>query len=215
MAYQVLGAGFDSMGSTITATINLVARDRNCQERLHRELDDAKRTGRLTQPIPTLDECLAMPYLQATANEAMRLHTSVGTVLERVVPSGGATFEGFFLPAGSKVGCNPWVLHRNEDVYGTDAHLFNPDRFLLASPEDKRRMDSTSLRWGGGMRRCPGEKMAWVAISKYLATLFAEFDVELLDAEDLKREGLRDLEEELTIGITKWYGTWMRLSRRS
>lgn len=25
---------------------------------------------------------------------------------------------------------NPWVVHRNKDVFGHDAHLWNPDRWL-------------------------------------------------------------------------------------
>ena len=44
--------------------------------------------------------------------------------LPRVVPEGGFQVAGKYLPAGSVIGANPWVLHRNEDVFGEDVHSF-------------------------------------------------------------------------------------------
>jgi cytochrome P450 len=145
----------------------------------------------------------------------MRLHASIGFALERVVPTGGAKFEGHFLPAGTKVGCNPRVIHRDEGVYGADAAVFNPDRYLNASAEQKREMEAVSLRWGGGIRKCPGEKMALVAMAKFMTVFFNEFDVELLEEPELKNLGLDGQEEEVSFATTKWKGTWMKLTKLS
>jgi hypothetical protein len=80
-----------------------------------------KTQGLLSYPFPTNDEYVTPPYLQATVVESMRLHAFIGKTLERVVPSGGAEFERFYLPAGMKVGCKPMVIHRGEEVYGPDS----------------------------------------------------------------------------------------------
>jgi hypothetical protein len=88
--------------------INLVVLRPDVKQRVQKELDDAKRKGLLSPPFPTYDECVALPYLQATAIESMRLHPSTSAVLERVVHRGGPELEGFYLPArAAKVGYNP------------------------------------------------------------------------------------------------------------
>jgi cytochrome P450 len=51
-----------------------------------------------------------MPYLDAVVKESFRIHPAVGQLLERYVPEGGATFDGHFLPEGTIIGMNPWVI---------------------------------------------------------------------------------------------------------
>ncbi len=34
---------------------------------------------------------------------------------------------------------NPWVIHRDPDIFGQDSHIYNPDRWLQG---DTKRMDS-------------------------------------------------------------------------
>lgn len=215
MANLALTAGIDSNATIISSAINLVARHPSVATQIQEELDTARRQGRLSGPIPTYDECAALPYLQATINETMRLHSSISIVMERVVPTGGVNFEGFYLPAGTKVGCNPRVIHRNEDVFGPKASRFDPERWLSGSDEKTREMEAISLKWGGGVRVCPGDKLSWVIISKFLTVLFLEFRVHLLDVDELKLLGMKDAKDgEVTIGTTKWRGTYMKLQRR-
>lgn len=213
MAFLALGAGFDTMGTTLTAVIIQVARNPQVKQKIQQELQAAKRDRRLAQPVPAYDECAALPYLQAALIESMRLHSSIGAVLERVVSIGGATFEGYDLPAGTTVGCNPRVVHRDKEVYGADASIFNPDRYINASDEKKREMEATSLRWGGGVRKCPGDKLATVAMMKFLAVFFSEFNVDLLRKDEIDELGFGGREEELSFATTKWRGTWMTLRR--
>jgi hypothetical protein len=51
--------------------------------------------------------------------------------------------------------------------------------------EKRREMESVSMQWDGGIRKCPEDKMAWVAISKFLTAFHLEFNVELLDEVEL------------------------------
>uniref|UniRef100_A0A0D2XTV8 Pisatin demethylase n=1 Tax=Fusarium oxysporum (strain Fo5176) TaxID=660025 RepID=A0A0D2XTV8_FUSOF len=48
----------------------------------------------------------------------------------RVVPSDGATLAGQYFPPGTVVGINAWVAHANTKVFGHDAHVFRPERWL-------------------------------------------------------------------------------------
>jgi cytochrome P450 len=36
------------------------------------------------------------------------------------------------------VGANPWVIHRNKEVYGEDVEDFRPDRWLKEDTGDMR-----------------------------------------------------------------------------
>lgn len=37
------------------------------------------------------------------------------------------------------VGANPWVIHRNREVYGEDVEDFRPDRWLKEDTGDMRK----------------------------------------------------------------------------
>jgi cytochrome P450 len=86
-----------------------------------------------------------MPYFQACVREALRMHPAVGQLLERVVPPEGATISGVFLPAGTIVGMNPWVASRDKAVYGTDADVFRPERWIDADDQTMKLMDRNWL----------------------------------------------------------------------
>jgi cytochrome P450 len=77
--------------------------------------------------------------------EALRLHPGVAFPLERIVPEGGATLCGKFIPGGTVVGMNAWVLHRDQRVFGSDADVFRPERWLEAEPDRLKLMEQTFL----------------------------------------------------------------------
>ena len=77
--------------------------------------------------------------------EAMRCHPGVSYPLERLVPEGGTELCGVKLRAGTVVGINPVVVHHNTEVYGSDAAIFRPERWLEADPERVKFMDRTLL----------------------------------------------------------------------
>jgi len=68
------------------------------QDRLHKEVDQARRAG-LSDP-PQFAERQTLPLMEAVLAESHRLHSSLGHHLPQVVPDGGITIEGTYLPAG-------------------------------------------------------------------------------------------------------------------
>ncbi|EAW12137.1 uncharacterized protein ACLA_060970 [Aspergillus clavatus NRRL 1] len=63
----------------------------------------------------------------AVLKEPMRLHPSIGLILEREVPKGGVTICDKHILSGTIVGINAWVLHRDARVY-PDPDSFVPER---------------------------------------------------------------------------------------
>jgi cytochrome P450 len=75
----------------------------------------------------------------------MRLHPGVGFPLERYVPEEGLRVDNVFLPGGTIVGMNAWVVHYNKTIFGKDADDYRPERWIDAEPEKLRLMDKCFL----------------------------------------------------------------------
>lgn len=115
-----------------------------CYNQVVREIDEMDHNGDLSDPI-TFAESNKLKYLQACMKEAMRLHPAVGQLLERVVPEGGSTIAGTWLPAGVIVGVNPWVISRDKTVYGDDFDQYRPERWLEADAASLKLMERNFL----------------------------------------------------------------------
>lgn len=100
--------------------------------------------GELSEYI-TYAEAQRMPYFQVCMREALRMHPAVGQLLERIVPPEGATISGAFLPGGTVVGINPWLAARDKNVYGSDVHVFRPERWIEADDTTLKLMDRNWL----------------------------------------------------------------------
>lgn len=158
MATSNIFAGSDTTAISTRAIIYYVLKNADVKRQLLEEIDDRRKQGKLSDPV-TLSEADSMPYLQAVMYEALRLHPAVGMSLPRTVPDGGATVAGKFLPGGAVVGANPWVVHRDEEVYGEDVDSFRPERWLR---EDNGNMHRFFFAFGSGARMCLGRNISWM-----------------------------------------------------
>ena len=167
--------GSDTTAIALRAIIWYILKNPHCKGKLMDEINEQQRNGKLSFPA-TLQETENMPYLQACMYEALRLHPAVGMSLPRVVPEGGFEIDGRFLPAGTIVGVNPWVAHRDERVFGKDAEDFRPERWLV---EDKTELERYFFAFGSGARACLGRNISWMEMSKLVPTLFSRFDMSI------------------------------------
>jgi cytochrome P450 len=176
MATSNVFAGSDTTAISLRSIIYYLLKNPESKEKLIKEIDKRRQTGKLSDPVK-LEEANDMPYLQACMYEALRLHPAVGMSLPRVVPKGGIEIAGKYLPKDTIVGVNPWVVHRNEEVFGEDVEGFKPERWL------REGKDSDMIRFffafGSGARMCLGRNISWMEMSKLIPTLFTEFDLSL------------------------------------
>ncbi|KAL4933001.1 cytochrome P450 [Aspergillus undulatus] len=165
-------AGADSSALTLSAVVYYLARHPHARETLRREVDEQPEG-----PI-SFASCQAMPYLQAVIKETLRLHPATGMILPRVVPSEGATIAGQFFPAKSVVGVNAWTIHRNPEIFGPDADLFRPERWL-GPKEEIAPLERNLFTFGAGARTCLGKNISLLEITKLVPMLYRHFDFEL------------------------------------
>lgn len=131
------------------------------------------------RPI-TWTEGSSMTYLQACIKESLRHHPAIGQILPREVPQGGAVICGTYLPEGTTVGCNAYTIHKDTSVFGPDADIWRPERWL-EDEETARRMDSLLFTFGAGPRVCIGKNIALLEVTKFIPEFFRCFNVQLLN----------------------------------
>ncbi|KAL4779050.1 cytochrome P450 [Aspergillus varians] len=176
MASSNIFAGSDTTAISIGAILYYLCRYPQYKAKLMEEISaeaEAGRIGRTNVPYKVAGK---MPYLQACIHEGLRCHPAVGMSLPRVTPPQGITVNGKHIPGGIIVGTNPWVIHRNKEIFGADADVFCPDRWLESDVNRKNRF---FFAFGAGSRTCIGKSLSLMEISKLLPCLLLEYDIEL------------------------------------
>ncbi|RAH40460.1 cytochrome P450 [Aspergillus brunneoviolaceus CBS 621.78] len=130
--------------------------------------------GRMSRPHPPWSVITDLPYLDACLKEALRLHPPFCLPFERIVPATGMTVSGRYLPPGTTVGMNPWVINRNREVFGEDADMWRPERWL-SDAHSHTIMEKTMFSFGAGRRMCLGKIVAIFEIKKLTATLLLKY----------------------------------------
>ncbi|KUJ12574.1 cytochrome P450 [Mollisia scopiformis] len=169
-AFAILGAAADTTGNAMNFATIEVTNDPVMYKRLCDELREAFPNPNAKPDFLTLEK---LPFLTGVIKEAFRLSFGSPGKLSRVVPEGGATFNGHFLPAGSFVSMGTWELHHNE-TYFPNATKFDPDRW--ADPANVKHMEKAYVPFGRGTRMCIGINLAYAELYVVLGNMFRRFD---------------------------------------
>ena len=146
-------AGSDTTAISLRAFFYYLCKNPDKYKKCVDEILDFDARGEFSEYI-TYYEAQRMPYFQACMREALRMHPAVGQLLERIVPEGGTTIDGVYLPAGTIVGMNPWIAARDSAVYGRDAEVFRPERWIDADEKQLKLMDRNWLAVSPPHRSC-------------------------------------------------------------
>ncbi|PMD32987.1 cytochrome P450 [Hyaloscypha variabilis F] len=168
-----IGAGADTVSATLQALFYNLLRNEETLRKLREEIDGAN-----LAEVPTHEETQKLPFLQACIKEALRFHTPVAFGLPRVAPPGGVTVLGRHFEEGVILSVNPWVIHRRREIFGEDADLFNPDRWMTDSGRNRERY---LIAFGVGYGQCPGRHLAQLELSKTTAMLIRDYDIKQVE----------------------------------
>lgn len=152
--------------------------------KLQHEIDEAVKSGRASLPVITTAEAKALPYLQAVIQEGLRIHPPTLILASKQVPPEGDTLpDGRFLPGGAEVAQNSWTMLRNKAIFGLDADVFRPERWIEEVDDEKRsEMERTvGLMFGHGRWMCAGKGIAMMELGKLFFELLKEFDFQVVN----------------------------------
>ncbi|KAG5777687.1 hypothetical protein H9Q73_008644 [Fusarium xylarioides] len=165
VATMNIGAGSDTTSISLTSIIfNLIKHPRVLQQ-LQAEIHHHESRGTVSDPI-TFTEANKLPYLQAVIKEGLRMHPATRLSLGRVVPARWCDFGRTILSPRA---------HANTKVFGHDAHVFRPERWLDYAELVKER-ESYFLTFGQGSRTCLGKNISLMELSKSVPQIIRHFD---------------------------------------
>jgi cytochrome P450 len=175
-------AGSETTAISLSSVFYFLLKHPRVYANLMQELDEAVANGiiedRETKTV-TWAESQKLPYLDAVIQESFRLHPAAGLILERIVPPQGMDILGEFIPGGTIVGCNAWVVHRRPEVFGSDVDTFRPERWIEASGEKLKEMRGTMFQFGAGARTCIGKNISLLEIYKLVPSFLRRFEVSI------------------------------------
>ena len=159
-------AGSDTSASTIRFVMLKLLSNPAAYRRLQAEIEEGIIAGRISSPIKDA-EARDMPYLQAVIKEGLRIMPPAAGTFFKTVPSGGDIISGKFIPGGTQIGSSPLGIHHSKKIFGEDAEVYIPERWLDANAARLAQMTSTvDLVFHYGKYQCLGKSVALMEFNK-------------------------------------------------
>ncbi|KAE8159764.1 cytochrome P450 [Aspergillus tamarii] len=152
-AMQTMMAGSATIASATNRLFNNLIRHPHVLLKLQHEVDRVRST-QTTHPI-SFEQAHALPYTNACIRESFRLTPTI-PLFPRKAQDGGLTYKGTYIPEGTAVASSPWITMKSTALYGQDAAVYRPERWLEASQETLKQWDRYEFHWGYGNRLCTG-----------------------------------------------------------
>ncbi|KAM3560310.1 hypothetical protein ARSEF4850_003728 [Beauveria asiatica] len=171
-------AGSNTTAHTILMTLLSIIAAPWAVKALQKEIDEARPS--VHDPI-SWREIRQLPYLQAVIKEGLRMWPPVSGLGFKLVPPGGEHIDGHFVPGGTEIGQAFLAVGRSKQIWGADADVFRPERWLCAREADLNRMSkAVDTHFGGGKFSCLGKPMAMMELHKTVYELMKRFDMAII-----------------------------------
>ncbi|PBK72136.1 cytochrome P450 [Armillaria solidipes] len=202
----MLFAGHLTSGAILSWLLLELAKAPAVQQKLRAEIRANRALQNRSDLVPLdLD---AMPYLNAVLKETLRFHPpsynspriasrdDVLPLSKPIVMRSGKVLHELPIPKGTCIITSIAGYNRNKDVFGADAHTFNPERWL---DSDVKRNAKVSLgMYGnlftfiGGPQSCMGWRFAVCELQALIVEIIDKFELSLTeDWIRIRRESCR------------------------
>ncbi|PSN61434.1 cytochrome P450 [Corynespora cassiicola Philippines] len=178
----VIVGGSETSATVLTGLFCHISRD----ERVRRRLCEEIRARFEGEEGITIDKVQGLPYLEAVLNEGLRMCNPIPCGLPRVVPPGGDTYCGVYLPGGTRLGTRTFAINRSPR-YFHNADRFVPERWLPLGERPAEYADdklSASRPFSVGFHSCLGKPLAWIELRLVMCRLLWKFDFAAMPGEE-------------------------------
>jgi len=182
-----LVAGHDTTAIAITWALYCLCKYPKVQTKLREEITaklPSPRSNNADAPASVsaadIDDCA---YLHAVCHETLRLHSPVQASM-RTSPV-DTIVAGHVIPANTSLILNPPLFNRSEALWGPDASVFKPERWLAPGQANKGGAQSNYAfsTFGHGPRACIAQGMAKAEMACLLAPLVGRYVMEMAEPE--------------------------------
>lgn len=156
--YQIITfliAGHETTSGLLSFALQYLIKHPAVLKRAYAEVDEV--LGADLDTPPTLAQVGRLSYIRQVLNEALRLYPTAPAFT--VMPLEDTTLAGVYpLKAGQPILILIGGLHRDENAWGDNPELFDPDRF--APDVAALRLPNAFKPFGNGQRACIGSQFA-------------------------------------------------------
>jgi cytochrome P450 len=177
LTITTIQAGSETTAYTTAICVYSLLENPRVLAKLREELQSVSATTATGWTLPAMSVLRPLPYLEACVKESNRLRPTSNTVSERVVPAGGATIAGVYVPGGTIVANNTGGIYTDPNIWGSDVDVYRPERWLEASDEQRVKMNRANMLFSAGKRMCLGLNVSWLEMRKVISALVMNFEV--------------------------------------
>jgi cytochrome P450 len=189
----ILSAGHGTTSVTFTWMTYLLAQNPEIQSRLRAEIHQSIPSPNASVNGDDLPSILqSLPLLNGVCNETLRLYPAINIIYRNTVRP--TVLLGNLVPAGIQVILSPWATNRNENLWGTDATEFRPERWIdldnktgIQKPNNSGGATSNyaNLTFLHGPRSYIGHNFAAAELRCLAAMFVGKFKFEMADPDEI------------------------------
>ncbi|ETN42809.1 uncharacterized protein HMPREF1541_01967 [Cyphellophora europaea CBS 101466] len=180
----ILAAGHDTGASALSWALLVLSQHPQIQDRLRAECEAQLAHIPSEEVTASLFDAETTPFLTAVCEETLRLFCPVPVTPRQAAVT--TTLGGVTIPKGTQATISPWAINHSHALWGPDAHIFNPARWLAdSSPRAPADGGATSPHafntFLHGPRSCIGQSFARLELKCLLAALVLRFSMEVAE----------------------------------
>ncbi|EXX75288.1 sterol 14-demethylase [Rhizophagus irregularis DAOM 197198w] len=171
--FDGLLGGCNKTANMLSFIIYYISRNPDVKKKMLKEIDSIFQDDKI-RPI-TKDDYYSLSYCEAIVKEVARILPAMRSFSRYTNKSD--KIAGYQWPAGITFIIDIKAIH-NKDDYWEEPNRFNPDRWMVENFEPKK---NSFIMFGGGLRSCPGRKLAMIELVCTMVLLFRKYDINLVD----------------------------------
>ncbi|CAG8786084.1 18420_t:CDS:2, partial [Racocetra persica] len=121
-------------------------------------------------------DLLKLEYCEAVMNEVSRIKPTANEFPRYIETP--CEVAGYQWDAGVMFHVNINGVHSHKDHW-PNPEIFDPERFYKKDPNERHKF--SLITFGGGLRNCPGRKLATIELLSLIVLIFRKYDIELVD----------------------------------
>ncbi|KAI6166079.1 cytochrome P450 [Pisolithus thermaeus] len=194
----LLAAAYETTSVTMTWALLELAGSPDVQSKLRQEL-------LALGEEPTYDQQQhSLPYLDAIVHETLRVHPAVTDITrmaaeddiiplsESIVTQSGEVVNSISVARGTRIGIPISCINRSTEIWGADAKVFRPERWLEEGGIPRKAQDIQAYRhlltFVDGPRTCLGKGFAMTEFKAVMSVLVKNFVFEMRDGPNTQVE---------------------------
>ncbi|KAI6120973.1 cytochrome P450 [Pisolithus croceorrhizus] len=199
----LLAAGYETTSIAMTWALLELARNPSIQNKLRQEL-------LAFGEEPTYKQLQSnLPYLDAVVHEILRVHPPVPDltrvavendiipVSESVITKSGEVVNSISIAPGTRIGIPISAINKSISIWGSDAKVFQPERWLKEDGIPRKAQDIQAYRhllsFADGPKICIGKGFALTEFKVVMSVLVRNFVFELRDGHNTRVEHVMGL----------------------